>query len=405
MSDPTGHPIFYTHLLDRVVALRSKYNEIERLTGERFNIFKILGVSSQEVKMHSALLGDLLNPFGTHGCGDTFLKLFLNQLKSNNKLYAQKLDEFITPTAKVSVEYYIPGGISTDKTRGGRIDILISSGYNHIIIENKIYAGDQDNQMIRYKNFNKEAPLFYLTLNGNTPNDISVVDKNNGIKLENYKDFICISYKDDIISWLQFCLKEAADLPLLRETIKQYIFLLKKLTYQTTSQTMRDELIKILACNDDYFEAAFTISNNIESIKNERSKEISSKIAEVIVEKKLPVNISKWHNAFPRLEYYPNGWNNHLIGFTNDNGFMFGIKRVTDKIKTLELESINFDPSWKTTGWWLCYKTIDSSIFNLLGTEPWLKRNENEIVTTIVGQIEYLIEAINRLDKDKLFLM
>ena len=53
---------------------------------------------------------------------------------------------------------------------GGRADIVVKDGKGHtIIIENKIYAGDQAKQMQRYRNSDAKAHLFYLTLKSNLP--------------------------------------------------------------------------------------------------------------------------------------------------------------------------------------------------------------------------------------------
>ena len=57
--------------------------------------------------------------------------------------------------AKVNMEYHI--GAITDKS-GGRIDIVTKDRKAAVIlIENKIYAGDQDNQMTRYREFDRRA--------------------------------------------------------------------------------------------------------------------------------------------------------------------------------------------------------------------------------------------------------
>lgn len=66
-------------LLDQVNALLKRYADINQITGEEFNIFRILKLESSEVRMHSAFLAELLNPKGSHGQKDTFLKLFIDR--------------------------------------------------------------------------------------------------------------------------------------------------------------------------------------------------------------------------------------------------------------------------------------------------------------------------------------
>ena len=64
-------------LLDQVNAITAKYRKINDLTGENFNVFRILKLESSEVRMHSAFIAELLNPHGSHGQRDVFLKLFV----------------------------------------------------------------------------------------------------------------------------------------------------------------------------------------------------------------------------------------------------------------------------------------------------------------------------------------
>jgi hypothetical protein len=67
------------NLLSQVGAISKKYEELAKVTGENFNVFRVLKIHSDEVRMHSALLGELLNPQGSHGQNDVFLKLFIEQ--------------------------------------------------------------------------------------------------------------------------------------------------------------------------------------------------------------------------------------------------------------------------------------------------------------------------------------
>ena len=64
-------------LLSQISLLSKKNNEILEIMGTRFNIFHILGVSHYE-NTHSTILAELLNPEGTHGLHNSFLKLFLD---------------------------------------------------------------------------------------------------------------------------------------------------------------------------------------------------------------------------------------------------------------------------------------------------------------------------------------
>jgi hypothetical protein len=113
-------------LLKDVSHMSNYYEKIAFSSGEKFNIFNILKLESSEVRMHSAILTDLLNPEGSHGQSDLFLKLFIKQFEIQN---------FETKSAFAEAEYN-SGPINQDYTKGGRIDILItdSSKNKYIII-------------------------------------------------------------------------------------------------------------------------------------------------------------------------------------------------------------------------------------------------------------------------------
>lgn len=253
------------NLLQNVAIIQRKYDEFAVITGENFNVFSVLKMDSNEVRMHSGFIGELLNPKGSHGLKEQPLKIFIDLLNSKfnktdikedeNKFF---IDKFIlnTESAITTVEKYI-GFTNEDKTEGGRIDIIIEDkNKNAIIIENKIYAIEQTNQLIRYNNYSKNAPILYLTLYGVAPSSA------NGL-IENHHYFN-ISYEYDIKNWLELCLKEAVEYPMLREVIKQYIYLIKKLTNQTTNNKMSKDIVERM---EKDIQASFEVANNLRALK------------------------------------------------------------------------------------------------------------------------------------------
>jgi len=231
-------------LLSQIASVNKRYDEIAKATGENFNVFNTLGLTSDEMS-HSKFIAMLLNPKGQHGMDDLFLKLFVEVLSID------KLNNIDYSDVTVNTEKHFNMGI---------LDILITTKSREIIIENKIYAGDQDKQLLRYRKYYENAVLLYLTLYGSEPSEISA----NGLKVG--EDYHCISYRSHILDWLEECRKESVSKPFLRETINQYILLAKQLTRQARSTQMREEIIKILS-NPTSIQAAFTISNLRQDLK------------------------------------------------------------------------------------------------------------------------------------------
>ena len=187
-----------------------------REQGELFNIFNILKLQSNEVRLHSALLAELLCPNGSHGASSLFLKAFL-------KVIGEDEDYIKAPVAEKITERYI--GKKT-KTEGGIVDIIIEDGNHAIIIENKIYAPDQENQLLRYYNYGKRRfpngfKLLYLTLHGDDASDYSLGGED--IQPQN------ISYANEIIDWLEQCYELAKDRDNAKTIINQYNELVKEL--------------------------------------------------------------------------------------------------------------------------------------------------------------------------------
>ena len=250
----------------RIVSQKIKEQRKEKFErGENYNIFNDLGFMSDEVHLHSMFLANLLNPKESHGQRGKFLEAFLKMLqKSFSAISTDNLELDIT-NASVEVEKYI--GRQTD-SEGGRIDIYLTDGKHSIIIENKIYAGDQYHQMLRYWNYGmsqkgndteKSFVLIYLTLDGCSPSKESL-----GEDLKE-NDIVCLSYKSDIRGWLDRCVELASRTPLVRETINQYISTIDILT----NNVMEDnkDLFDILSKKEN-LDAIYDIVNNKNAVVN-----------------------------------------------------------------------------------------------------------------------------------------
>lgn len=321
--------------------------------GECYNVFNVLGVDNMELS-HSAFLAALLNPDGSHGMQDAFLKAFIDTIA-----HGGTKPELDTAHAKVYTEYNI-GNIT--ETTGGRIDILITDGTpsgHAIIIENKIWAADQPNQLVRYHNFAPKAALLYLTLNGDEPSDQSrgTLDAQDG-------GYRCISYRSDIIGWLYKCAQLAFDKPLVRETINQYINLLQQLTNQNTMEQNKEQL-QLLTEN---FEQATTIEQRMPDVRKHIFQDIFRKqVEEQLAKENAPkVTIADCTSdgcSSYTISFRIEGWTQeNLLKFTTDRGRMYyGIPR------TMEIKDIcdkEIADGFYSTPWWIVWKWMPEKYQN-----------------------------------------
>ena len=334
-------------LLDEVFVICKHHKELSAATGELFNIFSLLGVESAEVRMHSRLLVELLNPKGSHGLDDAFLKLFLAQFR---------IEDLDSEGAEAEAEFYI--GPKTETT-GGRIDILMSANKKHVIIENKIYAGDQENQLLRYHNYDQFARLLYLTLHGNEPTQLSTgtLDK------EKYE---CISYEKDILKWLEACKKEAANFPLVRETIAQYINLIKMLTNQNRSNKMNDEIIEAVLKDSNRLTAFFDLRKAEGPVLTKVFEKLKSDVNEIAARLGLALNFYVTTETFSGFSFSNSAMKDHgvEIAFSFEAkgnqelifGFGYLDHKITDKTPSNLLTKFNeVYVEGKKSDYWPCY--------------------------------------------------
>jgi hypothetical protein len=252
--------------------------------GERFNMFQICGVDHYEV-MHSAIIASFLDPKGNHGQKDKYLKAFLRIVDDKT--------EIETSSCSIYTEYV---------TNEGRIDILIEDkGSKGIIIENKVYASDQSEQLKRYDKFSKEKykvgnyAIYYLTLDEHDASD----DSGKGI------NYTSISYKEHILNWIGECIKESATTPLIRETLIQYSSHIKQLTNQDMDTENKKKMLDILKRN-------LSDAVNILGFENEIKKEVRRKYINTVLAK-----IAK-RNGFEldeNIEDFVNIKNDAIISF------------------------------------------------------------------------------------------
>ena len=193
-----------------------------------YNLFRVLRSESDEVRLHSRFLCDLLNPKGSHNHHNAFLKLFLEHFKESLQLD-------LTQEVMVDNEYK-------------NIDILIRNGKTAIVIENKIYASDQEKQLSNYYSKMKDEgyeniKLVYLTLTGYEPSSQSTDELPQIVKEQS---LILANYEHDIYEWISRCTEIAVRDAPLREACIQYLDIINKITNKIENQEHMEELKTLL---------------------------------------------------------------------------------------------------------------------------------------------------------------
>lgn len=394
--------------INLILAREKAIKQEKQNRGENFNIFSTLNLSKNETRLHSAFIAELLNPKGAHGVQDSFLKCFIQSICPSFN--------FDTINTHVETEYYI-GQINKDGVRGGRIDIILLDDQNHaVIIENKIGASEQGTQLERYNNYAKDEKfsdyrLLYLTPEGN---ESDTIEDNN-----HYRP---ISYRNDILNWLELCVCIAACHPLIRETIRQYITNLKEILYIMDREN-ENKLIEI-ATTKEYVDSTLTIIENTESIMKNIRVHFVEQLKKLANNKELEFDCdenlcdlydNKWISlskpSVSELWKIYIGWNKH----TQSEGARYGISRQVDKntpslpvsiekqlpyVWTDGKQDEEFPCGWSylrgrdgKTGKWWSWKEVDT--LRDMTNGEMLAFIEHEIIDKVLN--EHLLEKVQEV--------
>jgi len=224
----------YKRLAGIISVAKASAEAHAKATHERFNIFSTLLKETDEVRLHTRFIHCLLDPNGTHDCGSLFLDLFFQTLTTEGVL-DRNGNALLNESDQKPVDFkHLSHGrqwtVHKEASRSphGQIDLLLeSSGFFGIAIENKIHAGEQENQLSGYGNYLRSRyeenffHLIYLTLDGKP-----------GTTAGDHQ-YLRISYERHVLHWLEACLRETYSIVPINQTLIQYRAVVRKLTHQT----------------------------------------------------------------------------------------------------------------------------------------------------------------------------
>ena len=160
---------FFTGLGPAVRIAQRAQAELDRRTATRFSLFDFFRGGETDL---SRVFGGLLDPGGTHGQGDTFLRLFLDEVREviDDEVHGRFLAGNLRDS-RVYLEHHTDAGRSIDIVVRVRSDTWIG-------IENKPWAGEQPNQVSDYLKYlltkagpdtDPDAWVVYLSGDGKRP--------------------------------------------------------------------------------------------------------------------------------------------------------------------------------------------------------------------------------------------
>ena len=371
-----------------------------------YNIFTLFHGFSDEVNLHSNFIASLLDPNGDHYKGDLFLKLFLETCG---------IDDFSIDTSRATVFKEFK-----------HIDIYISDGKKHIILENKVYAKDQPTQIARYiKAIQNEGAkesdrvkdediyVLYLHPDGELPKENSLggykLNKDN-TKLE--KDgssinFKVISYGNEILSWIDRCKNEVSNITDLNVFLSQYKDVIEMI-YDRYKRIDKMETAKFVEIFKENYTAVSEIANNYQEmrkkiidgffknvkdilendLKDKYSIELNSVAYRPIIIKNTTSQDEKWKKFYFTVEFQKiSTYSMPYVGF----------RRIDDNIDATKLEN-PFKQLPNQTEYFLAYgKLFDDDICKNIIVD---KLSPEDFAGTIKGILEQF-EKYNLSQKPK----
>ena len=363
-----------------------------------YNLLTAVLSPFDEVRLHSRMLYSLLNPNGKHFQGSLFLKSFLQTLK---------LDEF-----EINLDDCIV------KKEHENIDLYITDGNKHIIIENKIHAGDQENQIQRYLEIVKgdasleanDIVVVYLSLDRKEPStyslgNLKVTQKNivNG-KGNPVSHFRSIHYKKEIMDWLEQCSHEVQNITNLNHAIRQYIDVVRMVNHEYKGKAM--SLTDYLKSHKELYSMAMEVSKAMPQVREDIAKDffdlVVGELKEKLNEDWIVENTGELSSAyaFP-LRIYKANWdkiNSLIIGFEYQhkdfNDCYLGVVRRNanvcikggiDNDFEKDLEKLN--KKLRTTKWWLHWEWFQKGDFI-----DYILKDEDKAKDKLVRKINEQVE-------------
>ena len=368
-----------------------------------YNIFTLFHGFSDEVNLHSNFIASLLDPNGDHYKGDLFLKLFLETCG---------IDDFSIDTSRATVFKEFK-----------HIDIYISDGKKHIILENKVYAKDQPTQIARYIETiqNKGAEecdrvkdedicVLYLHPDGKLPDNQSFGEYHAKLLGENPSiEFKVISYGNEILKWIDRCKNEVSNITDLNVFLSQYKDVIEMI-YDRYKRIDEMETAKFVEIFKENYTAVSEIANNYQEVRKEIINEFFKNVKDIlendlkdkysielnsvayrpIIIKNTTSQDKKWKNFYFTVEFQKSSmYSMPFVGFRKDDD---------KEVKVSDFDKPNITQLEEQTKYFLAYgKLFDDDICKNIIVD---KLSPEDFAGTIKGILEQF-EKYNLSQKPK----
>lgn len=405
----------YKFFFDRFLNFKNIQNKQKARGLNDFNLLTTVLKYHDEVQLHSRMIGALLDPNGKHYQNTLFLEKFLKIIGLNDF-------EMNLSNVTIGIEYK-------------DIDLYITDGTKHIIIENKIWADDQPCQIMKYINIIIEENKNYF----NDPQENDILDEsllrviylsprkknvssehkiNNGYieykdgsealrkcservntkalvpdGLKNYRaKYKKIGYKIEILSWLKESRKEIKNITNLNESISQYIAVVERVNKNYKGNVMTLE--NYMDDNEEmyqYLQELTKVQNNIEpKFWNELFNKLKSETS-LSDTYKIEFNEKSSFKNKPEIKMISKVNLDKFIYIRRDHNTFFGFSFNTENQDLLSY--FNKEQYWKHTTPKINFQKYNEEYWEI--AKPSVRK---QVIENIVKDIKELSQKIKELN-------
>lgn len=372
----------------KIATLREAKNRFADQLAPEFRIFDYL--RTDEMGLSRCIAG-LLDPKGKHGQGSLFLKEFLKTILGEGLYWETKANDLVN--------------IVLEKQANGqkRIDIYLEFQNSIIGIENKPWAGCQDNQLSDYADFLHSSAgannWLLVFLSNRDPENRSITAERRKL-LENDGRYIQLNYAE-LVGWLEICAFKAKA-SVVRVFIEELAKFIRSYINGEIEMSDAKEIKSAVLKSPEALDSAFQVYKAMDDVKKELLENLRHNL--VIGLEKEGLKLTDWEfngwrcnsgfnvqfgkeeqNLYLRFEFESTGLNTFFWGIGRKEAYSNNIvkKQVNDLMNSeFYMMKIGQRFSW--------YSYCPNQFFESdlkdwsISAKPWLMIKEESLAPKII---------------------
>jgi hypothetical protein len=346
----------------------------------------------------SAILRDLLDPRGSHGQGDLFLRGFLDHFWKEDTRPRGEVEDAKTEVRTTRIE------------QGFRkMDVWVKFQDGVMVIENKAWARDKKHQVRDYLKDMAPWPkarLFYLTPDGTPPSEESI-DPPSREEAEKVGRLCLLSYSR-LPEWLSDCQGDCQS-ERVRVFIDDFIAYLRRTFEGVRDMTDEEAIVNAAIANGDGVEAALAVAAAKDAIKDKLLDRLRQQM-EMAFRESRPGK-ARWkltqdtqlreQFAGFSVEHTPSSRYALYLQFqaSDCNDLMYGVtknhsKHVPNLAKVAACLNERLGHGITTNEWWPWQRALEDPYRHWRDIKVWREIADDQLAKRLMSKLSEVYEAL-----------